>query len=129
MQSAAAIGELHPHPEPRLPPDCEGCGERLGVYEPIVIPDEHRPTSWLRLRPEQKHNGLRAWHPRCFPVAWSEPLSEPDRRLTRRSGRSADSGAARVRARRGTGTEVARRRATGRTGATRHGSRHAAEPD
>jgi hypothetical protein len=61
------MGDPHDRTEQMLPPPCCGCGERLGVYEPIVIHETTEPTSWTRLRPEQRRTGLRAWHPGCLP--------------------------------------------------------------
>ena len=69
------MGEAHRHEERRLPPACQGCGGRLGVYEPIVVDEEPAPTSWLRLSAAQRNNGLRAWHPRCF-EGWGTPLPD-----------------------------------------------------
>ena len=61
-----AMGDKRHQEQRKLPPACEVCGGRLGVYEPIVVDEEPTPTSWLRLSQARRSNGLRAWHPGCF---------------------------------------------------------------
>jgi hypothetical protein len=49
-------------------PVCVGCGEPIGVYEPLWRVDPRlgaEPTSWLRL-PESASTGIESlWHATC----------------------------------------------------------------
>ena len=48
---------------------CTGCGDRIGVYEPILRVREGRSaerTSWLALRSEAAEQAVHAlWHEAC----------------------------------------------------------------
>lgn len=54
--------------EPQFP-TCHICGDRLGVYEPVVLvdPERHRETSLIREPHLQDDPQARLAHPRCVP--------------------------------------------------------------
>ena len=65
----ATAGKISSHPNMyEVPPDCEACGEPVGMWEEILIGEElSEPTSWLRVAEDAPPSGP-VWHLDCAPA-------------------------------------------------------------